>query len=264
MKLASEWIFLTAGPSSLRFLHEHLCFPSHESAKHWFKKDYENIREGELRVDELIEFLNKNKYPNIVWLSEDATKITGKMEYDSNTDEIIGLVKPINGSTGLPMTHSFPATSPATLQSYSEKFDIAQYVNVVLITPLCADAKSFVLLAYGTNNNFDGEEVQKRANYIKQKLSERGICLIGTSTDAYSAYLKSNKDEIKLGRSLLSLLPSPDWEEFWACDFNYDAVLPIQDPTHELTKLRNRSHKPSCPMSIGNLVISITDLQVNK
>lgn len=46
----------------------------------------DNIVEGEFRSGQLKEFLKKNKLPMCVWISEDATRITIKIEYNSSSN----------------------------------------------------------------------------------------------------------------------------------------------------------------------------------
>lgn len=40
-----------------------------------------SLREGEFRFKELSDFLTQRNLPKVVWLSEDATGITGRVEY---------------------------------------------------------------------------------------------------------------------------------------------------------------------------------------
>jgi hypothetical protein len=67
--------------------------------------------EGELRVKEFQEYLSIRNLSQYVWLSEDATRITGKLEYNPTTNEVTGFVLPINKTTGMPVTLHFSANS---------------------------------------------------------------------------------------------------------------------------------------------------------
>lgn len=58
-----------------------------------------NFEEGVLR--ELNAFLEKRMLPKIIWISEDATRITGRIQYDPTSDRLVGFVSPI-GKNGLP------------------------------------------------------------------------------------------------------------------------------------------------------------------
>ena len=50
------------------------------------------IAEGECRVVKLKKYLISKNLPLLVWLSEDATKITGNVQYDSKTNRFVGFV----------------------------------------------------------------------------------------------------------------------------------------------------------------------------
>lgn len=253
-----------AGEKTIEFLHKNLKFPSPATVKHWFHHDYERLQEGKLRIVELCDFLSQNNYPKVVWMAEDSTSLKPQVEYDPITDEIIGFVRPLHTDTGLPICNMFAAISPSVVKSYIDKYPTAEYINAILVQPLNPFAPYFILSLYCTDNKFCADDVQKRNNYIRQQLEMNGIKLLGFSTDAASAYLKCQKNMLKYGASLpISLLPSPEWEEFWAFDLNFDNLIAIQDSFHEVSKLRNRLHKASCPPKIGQYVVSITDLVVS-
>lgn len=50
----------------------------------------QRIIEGELRCKELNGYLERVKTGKIVWIAEDGTAITPKINYDSTTDELVG------------------------------------------------------------------------------------------------------------------------------------------------------------------------------
>lgn len=263
LKLSAIWLYLAAGEKPLTFLYQNLGFPSAESVRHWFHTEFQAITEGEIRTLELCEFIRRHNFPKFVWIGEDATKITAKMEYNHQDDEVVGLAKPLHPLTGFPLQKMFPAKSLGTMKQFSDKYPVANYVNAILAKPLVENAPSFTLALFGTNNDFSAKDVTKRVDFITKKLKEEGITVVGTSSDAASAYLKSQKSRMKLGHNLsLSMSPSQFWSECWACDLNIDEVQTLQDVTHELTKLRNRFYKPSDPLKVGEYLISITDIQV--
>ena len=53
--------------------------------------------------------LTKHKAPFIVAISEDATRITARVEYDYETNRMVGFVLPCDDK-GLPLANSFLAT----------------------------------------------------------------------------------------------------------------------------------------------------------
>lgn len=56
------------------------------------------VLEGNLRCKELAEYLDNLNAVKRVWLSEDATAIVSKISYDPKTNQLIGLVLPLNNN----------------------------------------------------------------------------------------------------------------------------------------------------------------------
>lgn len=54
------------------------------------------IVEGEIRCRELATFLDNHKAVKSVWLSEDATAIKSVINYDSKTNQLVGILLPTN------------------------------------------------------------------------------------------------------------------------------------------------------------------------
>lgn len=65
-----------------------------------------SLREGEFRFKELSDFLTQRNLPKVVWLSEDATGITGRVEYSLHENSNVGFVLPLNDD-GLPKVGYF-------------------------------------------------------------------------------------------------------------------------------------------------------------
>lgn len=64
------------------------------------------VNEGELRCEELSVYLEHLKTVKTVWLAEDATAIVPKLNYDPKTNQIVGLLLPLN-KNGCPTTFRF-------------------------------------------------------------------------------------------------------------------------------------------------------------
>lgn len=60
------------------------------------------VVEGELRSEELMKYLDEHKAKKIVWISEDATAITSKVNYDPITNQLVGILLPL-GKNGNPI-----------------------------------------------------------------------------------------------------------------------------------------------------------------
>lgn len=64
------------------------------------------VIEGELRCKELCEFLVKHKADKSVWLAEDATAIIQRIQYDPKTNQLVGIVLPMD-SKGCPISFRY-------------------------------------------------------------------------------------------------------------------------------------------------------------
>ncbi|KAK5647414.1 hypothetical protein RI129_002306 [Pyrocoelia pectoralis] len=58
-------------------------------------QNLECIDEATVRFQQLSIFLNQNNLPRVIWVSEDGTGITGKIQYCKSLDSIVGFVSPL-------------------------------------------------------------------------------------------------------------------------------------------------------------------------
>lgn len=65
----------------------------------------QRIKEGELRCQDLKDYLTKINAPLTVYISEDASGIIKKVVYDARSNQLIGLVLPTN-QYGMPQVSS--------------------------------------------------------------------------------------------------------------------------------------------------------------
>lgn len=65
------------------------------------------IVEGELRSRELKNYLDVLGLPKCVWICEDASGIVAGVKHDPSTNQLVGLVLPLDSNTGIPRDHSF-------------------------------------------------------------------------------------------------------------------------------------------------------------
>lgn len=124
-----------------------------------------------MRCEELREYLKVLDAGNIVWLCEDATGINRKKEYDPSTNQIVGIVLPLDKNTGMPKCHSFLAESVEDIQKHAEK-PTAIYVYAVLAQPLKENAPPFVLQIFGTDSKFTAKDVTRRWEYTIAELQK--------------------------------------------------------------------------------------------
>lgn len=61
-------------------------------------KQKTHVIEGQLRCKELASFLDCHKTKKIVWLSEDATALISRINYDPVTNQIVGIILPTDNN----------------------------------------------------------------------------------------------------------------------------------------------------------------------
>lgn len=120
IKLFSLYLFYVGGKLLYQTLHENMksVLPSISCLNKYIKKTSDRIEEGVFDYDGVEEFLQKRNLPKTVWISEDATRVTGRIEYDSKTNKLVGFTMPLRD--GIPNTNAFLATSAKTMCSYFE------------------------------------------------------------------------------------------------------------------------------------------------
>lgn len=129
------------------------------------------IVEGELRCEELAEYLKNLDAPNEVWLCEDASGLVQNVSYDPTTNQLVGLVLPINNVTGIPVAYSFTPQSADDITNQIEKNGKSTHVYMVLAQPIKDNTPSFILQVFGTDNKFTTMDVLKRWQHTKDQLA---------------------------------------------------------------------------------------------
>lgn len=151
-----------------------------------------DYKEDDLRIEELSIYLDLKKYPNKVWIEEDQTRIKGRIEYWSKTNQVVGFVLPIT-ENGLPAKNCFLATSASTIKDFILNNAMSTYVNVLVAQPMQDGAYPFCIASYGTINRFDTRQVLNRWDHIHATCSSYGITVEGYSGDADSKILRAMK-----------------------------------------------------------------------
>lgn len=146
----------------------------------------------EYRFNQLKNFLEKNKLPLCVWISEDATRITGKIEYDSISNKVVGFVMPFDN--GLAKSDAFVGTSAYEIGKYFQTNIKADYAYIIMAKPLEDSAPSFCLCVYGTDNRFNYSDVITRWDVMDKLAKDVGITILGYSSDGRYTFIKSYAD----------------------------------------------------------------------
>lgn len=137
----------------------------------YIAKDKCKILEGELRLKELIEYLDKYELPKFVWISEDATGIVSKVEYDAQSNQLTGLVLPLHEQTGNPIAFSYLASSADEIRNSVEK-EKSTHVHLVLAQPLVEGVPPIIIQIFGTSNKYRANHVSKRWNTLEDSLNK--------------------------------------------------------------------------------------------
>lgn len=237
-------IRLLSGPLAYETLQSNLpcALPSLPSVNRYINKSICRVIENVLRCNELLEYSEERGLEKVVHLSEDATRIVGRVQYDSYTNQIVGFTSPLNKSNGLPIPFAFPACSALEMIGHFEqKNSISSLVNVIMAKPVSTKSTSaFCLLLFGTDNKYTAEDVSNRWDFIVYELKKIGIIVSSISSDSDPRYNAAMKKISQLGNKSeswpnLSWFSCGDWID---CLDTFFAVS-FQDNDHTLTKIRN-------------------------
>lgn len=130
----------------------------------------DRIIEGKLRTEELAKYLQNTQSPNMVFLSEDATGVVTKVVFDSNSNQLIGIVPPFD-ENGMPELFSFKADSSEQIKHHLKQ-PKSTLVYVVVAQPLKRKTPPFILQIFGSNNKFKTIDVLKRWRYTVRELKK--------------------------------------------------------------------------------------------
>lgn len=242
----------------------------------------ERITEGELRCKQLLEYLEKSNASKSVFLSEDASGIVKRVVYDSKSNQMIGLVLPMNEKNGMPQVKTFIAESAEKMKEYLRGPE-STLVYIVAAQPLKDKTPPFILQIFGTNNKFDMSVVSKRWKYTIDELKKLalkfiaiykvvinilvklyaqnifrfGINVVGISSDGDPRLLSTMKSWTSFDSKPST---TPSTSAITTNSMNQKPYL-IQDTIHIGTKLRNRILNSSIVLHIGTKIVSTVHIK---
>lgn len=200
LKLFASYIRMVGGPILYETLSANLPLPSISAINKFINTSADKIIEGQCRIKELTKFLEDRNLPKIVCLSEDATRINGRIQYDSINDQIIGFVLPIDANS-MPTSFFFKASSIKKIYEYFENGKISTLLYTYMIQPLQTNCLSFCLNLFGTDNSFTAEDSIKRWKFITELLKKEGISILGFSSDGDPRLLKAIRIQTQIGKA---------------------------------------------------------------
>lgn len=245
-----------------------LAIPSISTMNRFITQNSKYVHESQLQVEGLLKYLTERNLPKIVCLSEDATRIEGRIEYDSRTNQLVGFIAKMNPITGMPIPDSFPATNIAQMVNHFTANTVANYVNVVMAQPL-AKYPPFCILAYASNPSFTATEVILRWNYIVNELAKYDVKVLTFSSDSDPRFNSAMRTRSSLGR-VSNIFDNFSTKNADACGLNstinwfcvgdsFDmGQFDIQDKEHVGTKMRNifnRTKRNPYKLPIGKFYI---------
>lgn len=83
------------------------------------------------------------------------------MEYDQETNRMVGFVLPSDDNGLLPMADSFLATSFEVIENCFKNNEISKFAYLYMVHCVPPAVPGFCLACIGTNNNFSATDVMK-------------------------------------------------------------------------------------------------------
>lgn len=229
---------ILSGPTAFKALQANLngCFPSISTTNRYIHRSDHVIIEGQLRSEELLNYLNDNSQELYVSISEDATRVENRVQYDSRTNQLIGFVLPLDGN-GMPIPFCYKARhSQEIMQHFSRNISAASFINTIMAKPL-GNAPAFCLLVFGSDNRYTADDSSKRWIFIKEELKKIGITALTMSTDSDPKFNTAMKINSGLGTDPEDC--DPNLNGIFKCDLYSEPPFNFQDIPHIATKLRN-------------------------
>lgn len=235
IKMIASFLRMVCGPYAYEIIQRNLegALPSIVSTNRYIKSSQCIVVEGVLRCKELVEFLQERNLPLVVCLSEDATRITGRIQYDSKTNEIMGFTLPIDKATGMPTPSAYPArNAQEILNHFTNGNSISSYVVAIMAQPL-AHVPPFCLDIFSSDCVYSSTDIENRWLYITGELAKMNVKVLIISTDSDPKY---NRAMRKLSRLTIDSVYSK-----WSSNSLKPISCPffVQDSIHIGTKLRN-------------------------
>ena len=107
-----------------------IALPSLRTVQREVQNEYKTISEGYFQFDGLEKYLTQHRISHkVVSISEDATRIITRIDYDSESDRLVGFVLPCNDQ-GLPLVDSFLATTFESIQNMFETNQWSKYAYI--------------------------------------------------------------------------------------------------------------------------------------
>lgn len=270
-KSFATYLRMLSGPLAYETMQKNIptALPSLSSTNRYIRKMNSPIIEGILRCNELQLFLEQRQLPKIVSISEDATRIIGRVQYDRKTNQIVGFVQPLDRTNGMPVPFSFPARDVNEIMQYFDGSHMeSKFLNVIMAQPIgCEESPAFCLMLYSSDNKYTCEDVANKWKFIVNRLNALSIVVLNISSDSDPRYNAAMRKLSLLGNDS-KLFGVSDWYRMGMVNkiTNLDELETVytQDSTHIGTKLRNlmlKTIKSEKKLPIGKYYIQQSHLK---
>lgn len=138
---------------------------------HYVNKYKKVIAEGELRCPELSKYLDEMDRPRHVFLAEDGSGIVTKVSYDPTSNQMVGLVLPMDTQTGIPIKFTYKPKSINDIEEFLKK-PKSSHIYIVMAQPIKPNTPPFILQLFGTDNKFSALNVTQRWEYTINELKK--------------------------------------------------------------------------------------------
>lgn len=189
VKLYAAYLRMLIGPMAYETLQKNLEYslPSLSSTNRYISSSGCHISEGIFRGEELALYLSERNLDPVVCISEDATRITSRVQYDSKSNQLVGFVLPLNSKNGMPIQFKFPARNAnEILFHFSKNHPIASNINAIMAQPINRNVPPFGLLVFGSDNKYTAKYVKNRWKYIEESLAKVNVKVLTFSSDSDS------------------------------------------------------------------------------
>ncbi|CAF2007754.1 unnamed protein product [Rotaria magnacalcarata] len=271
IKKFATCLYILGGKQCYEFIRLNLpgTIPNMSTLRDLINQSDMTLTEAEFKFESLKQF-----HAGFGFCSEDTTGVIPKLEYDSSTNSFIGLATPI--IDGIPSKQYYQADKFDDLKIIYDSNEMASLLNVHMFQSISTEdavtnfPKPFLLSAYGVNNKYTTMDILRRWMYIFENALDKGVRVIGFSTDADNKYLSA----MRLASNFFASLPNfksdkhqhafrinipKDWTWFYLN--TSQLFLFFQDPVHIVTKWRNRLLSSTADLCLGNDKISIVHLE---
>lgn len=238
LKSFAAFLRMLAGRMAYELLQQNLplAFPSLSTIDRDIRRTQANVIEGVPRCHELLQYLKDRNLPLAVCLSEDATRIINRVQYDSSTNQLIGFVLPTDNN-GMPIPFSYKARSSQEIVDHFSNGIVSNFVNTIMAKP-CGNAPAFCVLIFGSGSSYTGKDVANRWEFMTNELKKVGISVVTIASDSdpkYNCAMRILSDLAVVSNHH----PNFGDKEWFSCGHRLDAPFYVQDTIHLLLKLRN-------------------------